>query len=263
MTTARRSPSGSEVSPNYKDFLDLPRSTRSGRVTGIPLLPNYLGASVDRHGNLRWPPPPRRGVPLHKPPADLCFSFARLAEGSPEQIRRFAALWGPLGREVGIEQNVNHWKRHARVIQAILRFTAERISGGRGLEKDWETLCEWILPAPPPLERKGMNPREQMAFVCSAINKWFSAAKGNGILALTGQRLQVRAHGSNLFGVIGIQTAYAVARTDQAVVCAGCQEPLRRSRPLSRGDRSYCESCRKKKIPQRDAARDYRQRKKK
>jgi hypothetical protein len=58
-------------------------------------------------------------------------------------------------------------------------------------------------------------------------------------------------------------------RAEGLASCAGCKMPFVSSRPPLSGKqvgpqvakRDYCRDCRKAKVPQRDAARDYRQRK--
>jgi hypothetical protein len=229
-------------------------------MIGTPLLPSPMHASVNSNGYLQWPPPPRCGAPFKRPPANLCFQFAKLADGSNDHIRRFAANWGCLGHELGIQQHVDEWRRYARLAQAILRLAGQQHSGGRGNPEDWITLWAWIEPRMGCVEMKRMHKRERMAVLASAVNTWFSQAQGNGILTLRGDALQVLPQGANLFGILNTQIAYVIARSDQMVVCAGCHDPFPPRRPLSRGSRQYCRACRARKVPQRDAARDYRRR---
>jgi len=61
----------------------------------------------------------------------------------------------------------------------------------------------------------------------------------------------------------------AVLRAEGLASCAGCRTPFVSSQPPLAGKlvgpqvakRNYCRNCRNAKIPQRHAARDYRQRK--
>jgi hypothetical protein len=66
-----------------------------------------------------------------------------------------------------------------------------------------------------------------------------------------------------LLGALTLKLAYAVAGQPDAYRCAGCSVDLDisdRRRP-AQGRRAYCEECREKGIPQRDATRDSRDRK--
>jgi hypothetical protein len=142
--------------------------------------------------------------------------------------------------------------------QALMRYTAMLQSGGAGDEDDWDVICK-STPAKD-LDRKGMYKGTQLAIVASAVNLWFAAAPGHGILTMMDGELQVEPHASGLFGVLITQIAHVIARSDQTALCAGCHNPFHRDRPITRGVRNYCKSCRKAKVPQRDASRDWRRR---
>jgi hypothetical protein len=197
---------------------------------------------------------------MHQVPAKLCFDFARLAEGSNESIRHFAASWGPLRWEGGNADHVDDFRRYAQVAKALLRFTAERLSGGHGVDEDWNTICEFVAPGQNLTDRAGLDSRFQMAITAAAVNKWFAQAQGHGILGISDATLQVRPYASNLFGMLITQIAHVIARSDQLAVCDGCRAPFERDRAPSRGPRQYCRKCRQAKVPQRDASRDWRRR---
>lgn len=232
-------------------------------MVGSLLIPKPYRAKVNKDGFLIWswyPKAPIEPPAIHKVPVKLCFDFARLAEGSTESIRRFAASWGPLGWERGRQEHVDDFRRYARLAKALLRFTAERLSGGRGLDEDWGTICEFVAPGQNLTNRAGLDSRFQMAIIAAAANKWFAQAQGHGILAISDATLQVRPYASNLFGMLITQIAHAIARSDQLAVCDGCRAAFVRDRAPSRGPRQYCGKCRKAKVPQRDASRDWRRR---
>jgi hypothetical protein len=63
-----------------------------------------------------------------------------------------------------------------------------------------------------------------------------------------------------LFGILITQIAHVIAHADQSVVCAGCKHVFTPRRPLSHGARQYCQSCRRRKVPRRDASRAFRTR---
>jgi hypothetical protein len=257
------------VYDRWKDFLVVSdpklrnRRNRAARLVGPPLMPRPLRAAI-HNGSLNWTWYANERDGSHKSPAlqtappQLCFAFARLAQASDEGIRRFAEQWGPLNRDRREEESVDHWRRYARLAQALMRFTAQVISGGHGDVEDWRVICQ-STPVQA-LELRGLKDQEQMAIVAAAVNIWFDQAREHGILTMLGGDLQVRPHASNLFGVLITQVAHVIARADQMAVCAGCPDPFMPVRPITRGSRQYCERCRKMKKPQRDASRDWRRR---
>jgi hypothetical protein len=158
-----------------------------------------------------------------------------------------------------LEEHADEWRRYARLAQALLRFVGQDSVVGRGSEKDWKTICEWleIFSDEAPLSSFG---KFKMEVTAGAVNLWFAQAKGHGILDVVNHKLQVRPHASNLFGILVTQIAHAVARSDQQSICSGCGVPFVLKRRPSRGVRRYCAVCRKKRVPRRDAARDLRRR---
>jgi hypothetical protein len=123
-----------------------------------------------------------------------------LAQASEEDVRSFAEKWGPLNRHKRQVESVKSWRHYARLAQALMRFTAQLTSGGRGDEKDWGVICSST-----PLKGfalHGLKEQEQMAVVAAAVNIWFAKARQHGILTMPGGDLQVQPHASNLFGVL-------------------------------------------------------------
>jgi hypothetical protein len=265
----KHAPGRSMAYDRWKDFLTLPkrdlrdRRNRVARLVGPPLMPRPLEASI-QNGFLTWTwysgetDGSRHSPALQTAPSRLCFAFARLAQASDEDILCFAKQWGPLNRDRREEESMDHWRRYARLAQALMRFTAQVISGDHGDEEDWREICQ-STPVHD-LELKGLKDHEQMAIIAAAVNIWFDQAREHGILTMLGRDLQVMPHASALFGVLITQIAHVIARSDQMAVCAGCSNPFEPERPITRGSRQYCKSCRKKKVPQRHASWDWRRR---
>jgi hypothetical protein len=263
ITMMKPSPTVPTASDPWKDFLSLPKHNRAARLIGPPQLPSPATASV-REGYLTWtwysPDKDGRDDPptLQTPPSTLCFDFAQLAHGSEKQICRFAEIWGPLGLGRRQEESVDSWREYARLALALIRFAGQRATGGRGDDEDWQVICN-STPAGS-IDRKRMSPRMQIAILGSAVNTWFAQACGHGIMTMVDGHLQIRPSTSNLFGVLVTQIAHVIARSDQTAECANCHDPFTPERPIVRGSRQYCIRCRKAKVPQRDAARDWRRR---
>ena len=254
-----------------KNILALPNRDRLARLFGPPPLPRPERAFLDSNGFLAWSwyrqsprgtkeekrarrPPPD----LQKPSPGLCVRFSQLAHGTDEQIRLFAERWGPLGRTARVEEHVDDWRKDASLAAALLQFTADQANGRRGNDEDWSTICE--STAAQEIDRSRMRIPEQRVIVALAVNAWFAGNRGYRLLEVVDKQFQVRPGASNLLGVIIAQVAHAITRADELTVCAGCRGRFRPKRPLSHGSRQYCHACRRAKIPQRDAARDFRRR---
>ena len=254
-----------------ENFLAIPSKDRAARLLGPPKLPRPTLATLDG-GFLRWKwyrhlrehgqqieeAGARRLAPgLQKLPMDLCFRFAQLASGSNEQIRVFAERWGPLGIDARAEEDIDQWREYATLTAAVLRFAATE--GTRsGSDTDWATICKSTQAKE--VNRSRMGIAQRRAIAALAVNTWFAKARGHRILDLVDSQLQVRPGASNLLGVLVTQIAHVMARSDERAVCANCKRPFRPKRRLSRGPRQYCPACRKAKVPQRDASRDWRRR---
>jgi hypothetical protein len=197
---------------------------------------------------------------MQQVPVKLCFDFARLAHAFEEEIRCFAARWGPLALERGRKEHVDDFRRYARLAKSLLRFTAELLSAGAGADEDWNTICGYIAPGQDLADRADLGSRLQITIIAAAVNSWFAKAHGHAILAIGDTTLQVRPFATNLFGILITQIAHVIARSDQLAVCDGCTAAFIPKRAPSKGPRQYCDKCRKAKVPQRDASRDWRRR---
>jgi hypothetical protein len=237
-----------------KVILRLPGGS-TPRLHDPAAVPRPRAAALSPAGYLScsWSEPPK----LLPPPHDLCFRFAKLAEGSDEAIRRFVRSWGMLNLHArATEEHVDDWRRYARLADAILRLSAQRLTGDRAEESDWATICRW-------LEIKNVKhvPRElELPLLAAAVNLWYTRAQGHSVLDLDQERLVIRPQACTLFGVLITQIAHVIAGTDQHAVCSGCKRNFAPKRGQSRGVRRYCKKCRQRKIPQRDAAREWRRR---
>lgn len=244
----------SNTSAPHEDFLTLRGRNRPARLFNVCELPKPVAASVMDGGLLRW----EFGLRHYEPPATLCFDFARLAHASDELICRFAQKWGPLGYGlVTQEEYVEEWRRYAGLADSILRVAAEHAAGRTANDGDWRRICDWVIPGGDIEKTAGM----QLRVAVGAVNKWYNYSGIHVILDLVAGSPHIQPQaGGKLFAVLGAQIAHAIARADQMVVCAGCKYPFPPARPLSRGSRQYCGKCRSKKVPQRDASRDFRKR---
>lgn len=249
-----------------KDFLLVEGKDRIALLLDPPQFPRPIKARLTANGSLTWiwykDEKGGRGVaPAHqKLRSDLCFEFQGLADGSDDEILRFAERWGPLGIRDREEEHVDEWRYLAVTARSLLTFACERATGGRVSNETWGAIRA-LVPAKD-LEAFRPSVREQMAIAASVANAWFAKARGHRILDVVEGQFQIRPAASKLFGILAAQLAHAMSRSDQSAPCAGCKHWFPPSRRISRGSRQYCNTCRRAKMPQRDASRDYRSRKK-
>lgn len=95
--------------------------------------------------------------------------------------------------------------------------------------------------------------------ITTAINKWLSYLSPTFVWREnTEPILSLRPTGP--FGAVAFEASIMVSRTNGLSLCSGCGRTFTPRRKPRRGERHYCADCREKKIPRRDAARDFRQR---
>jgi hypothetical protein len=201
--------------------------------------------------------------------SDLWRKFVSLEQASDERIRKFAGEWGSLYGDFTQQETVQDWRRYVRLAAALLRVSGGLRVEELGSEEDGETICDW-------LGYKSHTMRNMPYFaiwevvVGRAVNKWFDQMTTHGILGWYGTRmelrqdkagrLQVRPYAGGVLGVVITQIAYVITGVDEAVACSGCGNLFRPKRSPARGRRHYCPRCRKKRVPRRDATRDWRAR---
>lgn len=252
MTVARHSSSVRADSDFLQNsFNNLP-GDRAARVFHLNKFQKPHSAAVNSAGRLTW-----KWLAVDKFqafPSTLCFDFAGLSEASDEQICAFARRWGPLGFGDTLKEHTSEWKIFARLARSILRITTPEQN-----KEDRRVIWEWIAPQSP-IDDLPSSPSEALTIAVGAVNLWYSRAHGHIILDLVKNQPRVRLGGANMFGILAVQLAHQLAHSDQKAVCGGCDRPFALKRPRSRGVRQYCPNCRKDKVPQRHAARDYRRR---
>lgn len=191
------------------------------------------------------------------------------------EIDRDAGLlkgWEPLGA----------WRYYVRRARSILNC-AHRIRQNRIADKaDIETILDQIPSnqdevevwadvrriRPDILDRYTRGEYKTWEYhrdlVKRALAEWHALASGESgavkfALVWTGNDVEYSVD-TNHFGAIGFQLGLALAKSEDMAICSGCAQvyiPPRRPKP---GQRHYCEICRRRMIPQRDAMRDFRQR---
>jgi hypothetical protein len=203
--------------------------------------------------------------------AALWRRFAALSFRSDEDIRKFAAKWGPL-RDKQTE-TITEWRRFANLATALIKCSVTLTNDGFGTDDDWRTICAWLgchaepylgLPSQTP-DAEGRKHREfarylRKLLLVQSLNKWFAESKGNGLLRLVRSQAVIEPFSTTLLGILALQLAYRITRAQEMVVCFHCKTMFSPKRAPSHGTRQFCAKCRETGRPQMYVARDYRRR---
>jgi hypothetical protein len=193
----------------------------------------------------------------YKPPRMLYRRFLNLAEKSDDQIRAFAEQYGPLLGPPYSGEKLSEW-RNCIQIAVETREAGQRLELGIG-KRHGAPLEVWELP-------RGRRNRPPVPLAKTTIAKGIS----NLLNLRNCTRIFVRWSGrvaellicpTSLLGCVALQLFYSFAGQGEALMCSECGKRFRPKRLPSSGTRRYCSACRRGKIPQRDAMRDWRRRK--
>jgi hypothetical protein len=223
-----------------------------------------------------------------EPSRELLADFVAIDTGSPEAVARFANTHGTLdiceahglprghaGAVVGYAfggcppqtddigadfwEPFSAWERFVGQARSMLNIAAALHRGRSPDRADWEHV--WpadtrdALLALPGLEH-------QKNMLATAVNTWLQlgAVSPSMVWGPKGTRKNpaVTFGGVGMLGALAVQLMMATIRTQGLAICSGCGVPFVPERRPSRGRRVYCRECRDRKVPQRDAARDYR-----
>jgi len=193
----------------------------------------------------------------------LCEHFAALADDSDDAIRRFAERWGPLRyprsrpRALDETESIKEWRKFAVLARALVRSTIASHQGTRGHLDDLRSICEWLQIA----QVRDATAEDKRLLVVMALNQWHNQSGGNALLGMSKDKIVMRPRSFFLFGIIGLQLAYAVSGAQDTLVCYHCQRFYTPKHKPRTGTRNFCKHCRRLGKPQLYAMRDLRARK--
>lgn len=234
------------------------------------------------------------------PPTRLLADFAHLADAPADRVASFAEKWGALGvchyghlgghtdrdhdcqplAETDGGERLELWWRYAREARAISRVAACLRHGERARPEDWadidearedvdqEAVQQGAMFGPPDAWRKAWTDARVLKDVArgrrvlaDAVNGWLAGGGVRPVLAWNKGEPIFRLASDGLFGELARQLAMSVGETSRLEACSACGTPYAPEKRATPGRRHYCPECREAGVPQRDAARDYRQRK--
>lgn len=206
-----------------------------------------------------------------------------LPAGHPVNPRSILASWEIVGRAdletadcpmVAVEP-LAWWRAYVLRARQLLEIAAELGRGKEPSAEAWGKLNGFTEEA---RRARGLNRAPAAHWLDNP--HWRLAENINWWLDLTGVapyvvadhkafRTQLWSYSRGVIGLLAIQLLFAVNRAEALVICSGCGKPYPARRvPLkgkrvgrSLAKRNYCDECKRKRVPQRDAARDYRTRK--
>lgn len=227
----------------------LPASHTRGshqRETRVNFTPpsDVLEGAVRRYGaQPAWLPHVGRALNAWADEAGV-FGCRPLRVSDGDGLPQRALFWEPL----------DPWRLFARHALAILRI-ADRLKEGRvGLPADWACIAgdaSW--------SRRQSVDGDRLALE-RLVNEWLVLGNVRPSMRWQSRSVDVRLAGPNLFSVIALQLAFAVAGAEGLVVCSGCGAAYapttanRKRRPKA-GQNNYCPRCRKSGVPERNAQR--------
>ena len=222
------------------------------------------------------------------PNSKLLLEFAGLAEAEAGAILNFAGRWGalelcyehlqpasycgcqvfsvkPEPETVWFLEPLSGWRHYAAIARSLLSVAHCLNQRTAIKEDDWQVIGQLAGIGGSDFFRRGDSRRDAWRRLEVALNVWLSLGGVRIVLHRASTNWNVGlggrpAIGNWLFGAIGVQLMLAITNTDGVAFCSGCGKfflPSRRPNPKRR---RYCEECKKRKMPGRDAARDYRAR---
>ena len=154
------------------------------------------------------------------------------------------------------------WRSIAQEARALWQVASDLQRGRRPSDQDSYSAVRRILHSIP-LENFRYYPLDMIRdLAVTAVNLWIDMAGIKPRVRLAGNKATMTIGGHNLFAELTLRLASALCQGRQTVICDHCGIPyIPPGRRPRAGSRHYCPDCRAAKIPERDAARDYRKRK--
>ncbi len=245
---------------------------------------------------LRWRArDPQRRARIVLPGPGMLDSFVRLSDAPDQQILHYASQWGVLGicehglpyshnpptgelwkghrpcypMEVpksrssdglGLYESVSDWRCFSRAARGLLNIAARLHFQKVGEREDWRAVFS-VRPEFTPLVpywKQGVG--TDGFFLTCEISEWLRWGDVRSRPYWERGASSLRTGGGGLFGALALQILYAVNKVEGFVMCSGCGGefiPRRRPNP---NRRAYCDACRSKGVPERDASHAYRTR---
>jgi hypothetical protein len=219
------------------------------------------------------------------PGKGLLAGFVLLSNESDRAILGFAKRWGMLGHRVqGLptsttfpwrrplrsgklvtdshvqwpeneyRESVDEWRFLAAQAGAMITITRKLLAGELGAREEWER----VFPGNPNFydvkpEKLSIAIEHERAGLILMLRQWLAVGDARPNIGEHAGRLRISLGGARLLGALAIQLLFAITGAKALATCPGCG---RRFEP-SGSERLFCRQCRKKRMAQRFAAKNY------
>lgn len=210
--------------------------------------------------------------------------FTGLAEESPERFLAFAREWGVLGIFDGfppypqnssgvLQENLATWRSYAREARSLLNVALRLQRGETGNERDWSIANqEGYRPGSLDAEERAweeyaMNQQGQIVWekklLSRRVSRWLRKAAIRPVLVWHPEQRKphINIGAAGTFGLLAFELALGVAGSTGLVTCTACGNAYVPRRKPRIDERHYCPTC-GKRAADKDAVREYRQKKK-
>jgi hypothetical protein len=168
---------------------------------------------------------------------------------------------------------ISAWRHFARFARALLNITANLYQGEMGSDEDWHTLHAdeaGFLGVDYPAKRREAKVFPDLDYEKGLIADgvsiyWLGSGAVQPRVSWKGLRpivsFECRQPYGKLYANLAIQLMMSISQLESIAICSACGQSYMPKRRPKEGQRRYCLNCKVRKIPQRDAAADYRDRK--
>lgn len=177
---------------------------------------------------------------------------------------------------------LEEWRHYSQQIAGMLLLAANVLSGREAYTRSRQSERDKIAREVNELARlspqgrvraserkrleailKQSNFESDRAMLSSSLTHWLQMGGVMPLVTWTGTRAVAVVFGiHNLFASLAMQLALAIARSDGIAICSSCSTAFVPTRRPVADERRYCHPCRASGAPQRDAMRDYLERRK-
>lgn len=177
-------------------------------------------------------------------------------------------------------EHVSAWRAFAREAAGILRVASALHAERETTASDWQDVFDRdpfirATGQGQPIPWWPINIKRYRALWCgdhmrlaSKVNDWVVMANLRPMLEwspgpprVVFKAANARDGRTTLFSALALQVLLTVSGAKGLAICSGCQSPFSPARRPRKNQRSYCDECREKGVPFRDAKRDERARK--
>jgi hypothetical protein len=221
------------------------------RLSDAP--PTRILAFAQRHGTL--------GVTKKKPPSGSYFRSPRAKD-----LQTFGYAYLALDATIEPEgsEQIDVWRFWSHKMKLALLLAAKFSAGEVGDIDVWRDLM-----GEPEFEFHGLEPdthlkecvNHERGMLAEYIADWLELGWVHFFLnGFDQDKFKLEFQTPSLFGGLALQLASVVCESGGFAICAGCANPFAPRRAPRKAHRNYCDECRRRKVPVRDAVRALRER---